>query len=160
MKTFKQLVSEYERLVNEIMPWDLEQKLCSDHQPLVLDIREPEEFAAMHVAGSVNVPRGILEAACDYGYSETMPVLAEARAKEVVVVCRSGNRSVLAAYTMQLMGYENVISLKTGLKGWNDYEQPLVDQDGEKVEQDRAEVFLSPKVEAEQLQVLQPEEEG
>lgn len=158
MKTFKQLVSEHERLIDEIMPWDLEQKLSGDHQPLVLDIREPEEFAAMHIAWSVNVPRGILEAACDYGYSETLPVLAGARAREVVVVCRSGNRSVLAAYTMQLMGYKNVVSLKTGLKGWNDYEQPLVDQDHEKVDQDRAEVFLSPKVEAEQQRVLQPEE--
>ena len=153
MKTFKQLVFEHERLINEIMPWDLEQKLSGDHQPLILDIREHEEFAAMHIAGSVNVPRGILEAACDYGYSETMPALVEARAREVVVVCRSGNRSVLAAYTMQLMGYENVISLKTGLKGWNDYEQPLVDQNHEKVDQDCAEVLLSPKVGPEQQQV-------
>lgn len=146
MKTFKQLVSEHERLISEIMPWDLEQKLSGDHQPLVLDIREPEEFAAMHIDGSVNVPRGLLEAACDYGYSETLPALVEARAREVVVVCRSGNRSVLAAHTMQLMGYENVFSLKTGLKGWNDYEQPLVDQDREKVDQDRAETFLSPQI--------------
>ena len=153
MKTFKQLVSEHEKLVSEIMPWDLEQRLSGDHQPLVLDIREPEEFAAMHIAGSVNVPRGILEAACDYGYSETMPALVDARAKEVVVVCRSGNRSVLAAHTMQLMGYENVVSLKTGLKGWNDYEQPLVDLDHEKVDQDCAEVFLSPKIEPEQQQI-------
>ncbi len=153
MKTFKQLVSEHEKLVNEIMPWDLEHRLSGDHQPLVLDIREPEEFAAMHIAGSVNVPRGILEAACDYGYSETLLALVEARAKEVVVVCRSGNRSVLAVHTMQLMGYGNVVSLKTGLKGWNDYEQPLVDQDHEKVDQDCAEVFLSPKIEPEQQQI-------
>lgn len=150
MKTFKQLVCEHEKLVNEIMPWDLEQRLSGDPQPLVLDIREPEEFAAMHIAGSVNVPRGTLEAACDYGYSETMPALVEARAKEVVIVCRSGNRSVLAAHTLQLMGYENVVSLKTGLKGWNDYEQLLVDQDHKKVDQDCAEVFLSPKIKPEQ----------
>ena len=153
MKTFKQLVSEHEKLVNEIMPWDLEHRLSGDHQPLVLDIREPEEFAAMHIAGSVNVPRGILEAACDYGYSETLTALVEARAKEVVVVCRSGNRSVLAVHTMQLMGYGNVVSLKTGLKGWNDYEQPLVDQDHEKVDQDCAEVFLNPKIEPKQQQI-------
>ena len=132
------------------MPWDLEQKLSGAHKPLVLDIREPEEFAAMHITGSVNVPRGVLEAACDYGYSETIPMLAEARPKEVVVVCRSGNRSVLAAYTMQLMGYENVISMKTGLKGWNDYEQPLVAQNNKKVNQDCAEVFLTPQVDHEQ----------
>ncbi|MCY4419700.1 MAG: rhodanese-like domain-containing protein [Gammaproteobacteria bacterium] len=152
MKTFKQLVSEHERLIQQIMPWDLEQKLSGLHTPLILDIREPEEFAAMHIAGSVNVPRGILEAACDYGYSETLPELVEARSREVVVVCRSGNRSVLAAHTLQLMGYENVISMKTGLKGWNDYEQPLVDQDNKDVDQDRAETFLSPQIDSEQRQ--------
>ena len=152
MKTFKQLVAEHERLIQQIMPWDLEQKLSGPHTLLILDIREPEEFAAMHIAGSVNVPRGILEAACDYGYSETLLELVEARSREVVVVCRSGNRSVLAAHTLQLMGYENVISMKTGLKGWNDYEQPLVDQDNKDVDQDCAETFLSPRVDSDQRQ--------
>ncbi len=142
MKTFKQLVSEHEKLINEIMPWDLEHKLSGNHKPFVLDIREPEEFAAMHIAGSVNVPRGVLEAACDYGYSETVPELVEARKKEVIVACRSGNRSVLAAYTMQLMGYEHVISLKTGLKGWADYEQLLVDVNNSEVDLDDAEIYL------------------
>jgi rhodanese-related sulfurtransferase len=37
-----------------------------------------------------------------------------------VLICRSGNRSVLAALTMQQMGFENVRSLKLGIKGWND----------------------------------------
>ena len=138
MKTFKQLVSEHEKLVDEILPWDLEQKLSCSHGLLVLDIREPEEFAAMHIAGSINVPRGILEAACDYGYSETVPELVEAREKEIVVACRSGNRSILAAYTMQLMGYEKVASLKTGLKGWTDYEQSLVDLNNYEIDLDFA----------------------
>lgn len=144
MKTFKQLVFEHGKSINEIMPWDLGQKLSGKHRPVVLDIREPEEFAAMHIPGSVNVPRGVLEAACDYGYSETVPELVEARKDEIVVACRSGNRSVLAAYTMQLMGYEKVFSLKTGLKGWNDYEQVLVDRNNNRVELDRAEAYLSP----------------
>lgn len=143
MKTFKQLVSEHEKLISEIMPWDLEQKLSGTHKPLVLDIRESEKFAAMHIAGSVSVPRGVLEAACDYGYSETVPELVEACKKEVIVTCRSGNRSVLAAYTMQLMGYQNVISLKIGLKGWNDHEQPLVDKDNNEVDLNDAEIYLS-----------------
>jgi rhodanese-related sulfurtransferase len=36
------------------------------------------------------------------------------------LICRSGNRSVLAALTMRQMGFENVRSLKLGIKGWND----------------------------------------
>lgn len=150
MKTFKQLVSEHEKLVDEILPWDLEQKLSCSHELLVLDIREPEEFAAMHIAGSINVPRGILEAACDYGYSETVPELVEARKKEIVVACRSGNRSILAAYTMQLMGYEKIASLKTGLKGWTDYEQSLVDLNNDEIDLDFAETCLNPDIAPEQ----------
>ena len=155
MKTFKQLVGEHEKLVNEILPWDLEQKLSCNDGLLVLDIREPEEFAAMHIAGSMNVPRGILEAACDYGYSETVPELVEARKKEIVVACRSGNRSVLAAHTMQQMGYEKVTSLKTGLKGWNDYEQSLVDMNDREVDLDLAEAYLSPRLTSEQQMPVQ-----
>lgn len=155
MKTFKQLVSEHEKLVDEILPWDLEQKLSCSHGLLVLDIREPEEFAAMHIAGSINVPRGILEAACDYGYSETVPELVEARKKEIVVACRSGNRSILAAYTMQLMGYEKVTSLKTGLKGWTDYEQSLVDLNNDEIDLDFAETCLNPDIAPEQQKPVQ-----
>ncbi len=155
MKTFKQLVSEHEKLVDEILPWDLEQKLSCSHGLLVLDIREPEEFAAMHIAGSINVPRGILEAACDYGYSETVPELVEARKKEIVVACRSGNRSILAAYTMQLMGYEKVTSLKTGLKGWTDYEQSLVDLNNDEIDPDFAEACLNPDIAPEQQKPVQ-----
>ena len=59
--------------------------------------------------------------------------LVEARDLDVVVVCRSGNRSALAAHTMQLLGYRKVSSMKTGLRGWNDYELPLVNAAGKTV---------------------------
>ncbi|HQU01953.1 MAG TPA: lytic murein transglycosylase, partial [Acetobacteraceae bacterium] len=84
-----------------------------------------EAIAAMRIAGSVNIPRGILESACEYGYEETVPELVTAREREIVVICRSGFRSVLSAFNMQLLGYTKVCSLKTGLRGWNDFEQPL-----------------------------------
>jgi len=151
MKTFKQLVAEHEELVNEIMPWDLEGKLAKQEKPLLVDIREADEFTAMHIQNSINVPRGLLEAACDYNYSETVPELVQARDREVVVICRSGNRSVLAAHTMQQMGYQHVMSLKTGLKGWNDFEQTLISEKQEKIDIDAAEQFLNPEIKAQQL---------
>lgn len=150
MKTFKQLVAEQAKHITELMPWDLEVKLNQDNKPLLLDIREPAEFTAMHIKDSINVPRGILESACDYDYSETEPILVNNRAQEIIVICRSGNRSVMAAGTMQQMGYRNTASLKTGLKGWNDYDQPLMDQGANVVDTEVAEIFLSPKVQAEQ----------
>ncbi|HEB85495.1 MAG TPA: rhodanese-like domain-containing protein, partial [Gammaproteobacteria bacterium] len=125
MKTFSQLVAESAKNIDEIFPWDLEEK--NDSPPILLDIREPYEFDAMHIKDSINVPRGILETACEYDFEETVPELVEARKHEIVVICRSGNRSIFAAEVMLKMGYRNVVSLKTGLRGWVDYELPLVD---------------------------------
>lgn len=152
MKSFNNLVDDVVSTINEIMPWDLEEKLNSNSTPpLLIDIREPYEFEAMHIAGSINVPRGILETACEYDYEETEPELVQARNMEVIVICRSGNRSVLAAYVMQLMGYQNVSSLKTGLRGWNDFEQPLIDQAALPVGIDNADEYFRPKLRPEQL---------
>jgi rhodanese-related sulfurtransferase len=150
MMTYKQLVEEYASQIREIMPWDLEQMLASDAPPLLLDVREPYEFQAMHIPGSVNVPRGILESACEYDYEETVPELVCSREREVVVVCRSGYRSVLAAYTMQLLGYSKVCSLKTGVRGWNEYEQPLVDDKEKPVDIDTADEYFTPRISEDQ----------
>ncbi|EDN68705.1 rhodanese-like protein [Beggiatoa sp. PS] len=151
MKSFQDLINECLKNVDEIFPWDLEEILKIDHSPFLLDIREPYEFERLHIKGSMNVPRGILESSCDYGYDETVPELVRARDKEVIVICRSGNRSTLAAYTMRLMGYQSVKSLKTGVKGWNDYELPLQDKNGQPVDIDKADTILMPQVRADQM---------
>ena len=150
MKTFNTLTNETAEKITEIMPWDLEEKLESNTPPLLIDIREPSEFEALRINHSINVPRGILETSCEYDYEETIPELVEAREKDVVVICRSGNRSVFGAHVMQLMGYKNVSSLKSGLRGWNDYEQPLVNDKGD-VDIDDAEEYFIPKLRPEQL---------
>ena len=114
MKRFTDLVSECLPHISEDFPWDIEERLGDETGPLIIDIREPGEFESMHISGSLNVPRGILESACDWGYEETEPRLASAREQDVVLVCRSGNRSALAAHTLQMMGYRKATSMKTG----------------------------------------------
>jgi rhodanese-related sulfurtransferase len=118
---------------------------------LVLDVREPYEFDAMHIPGSLNVPRGILESACEWDYEETVPELVRARDREIVVVCRSGNRSILAVHAMQVLGYQNASSLATGLRGWKDFEQPLVGRDGGEVDLDDADEYFTPRLRPEQF---------
>nr|WP_207280977.1 rhodanese-like domain-containing protein [Thiocystis violacea] len=136
--------------IREILPWDLEERLQANPELMIVDVREPDEFAAMHIAGSINVPRGILESACEWDYEETVPELVQARDREIVVVCRSGYRSVLAAHSMNVLGYSDVVSLQTGLRGWKDYEQPLVDQDGNSVDLDDADIYFTPRLRPEQ----------
>lgn len=151
MKRFSDLIGACLPEITELFPWDVEERLGSESVPMILDIREPDEFNAMHIKGSLHVPRGILETACEYNYEETVPELAQAREREIVVVCRSGNRSALAAYTMQLMGYQRVSSMKTGLRGWNDYELPLVDATGRVVTVEEGDEFFTTRLQPEQI---------
>ena len=151
MKTFAQLVNEQLDAVQAVFPWDIEERLDKGNAPMLLDIREESEFSAMRIAGSLNVPRGILESACEYDYEETVRELVEARDREIVIICRSGNRSVLAAVTMQMMGYNRVASLKTGLRGWNDYELELVDAAGITVNIDQADEYFTTHLRPDQM---------
>jgi rhodanese-related sulfurtransferase len=151
MKKFLDLISDCLGDVAEIMPWDLEERMAANPDLLVVDVREPYEYEAMHIEGSLSVPRGILESACEWDYEETIPELVKARQREIVVACRSGYRSVLSAFSMNMLGFENVVSLKTGLRGWNDFEQPLVDQAGNPVDVDDAEVYFTPNLREDQL---------
>jgi rhodanese-related sulfurtransferase len=150
MSSYDDLVAEALARVSEIMPWDLSRVLAAGSQPLLLDVREPAEFAMLRIPGSINVPRGVLEQSCEWDYDETVPALAAGREREIVVICRSGKRSVLAADTMLRMGFANVVSLKTGVRGWNDYEQPLVNKNGEALDADAVDVLLAPRVKPEQ----------
>ncbi|MET0027416.1 MAG: rhodanese-like domain-containing protein [Candidatus Thiodiazotropha sp.] len=151
MKSYLSLVNECLKDVEEIMPWDLEERLQENPDLLVVDVREPYEYDEMHIENAILAPRGILESACEWDYEETIPELVRAREQEVVVVCRSGYRSVLAAFTMQLLGFQKVVSLKTGLRGWNDFEQPMVNKEGAAVDIDDADDYFTPDLREDQL---------
>lgn len=144
MKRFMDLVEEARPQVREILPWDLEPEWKINPSILLLDIREPYEFDVVHIPNSINVPRGILEQASEIGYDETVTRLAGARDENVVVICRSGHRSVLASYVMQLLGFRQVRSLKLGLRGWNDFELLLVNARNHPVNIDDADRYFNP----------------
>lgn len=151
MKKFNDLIAESSKNVTEIFPWDLEERLTANPSLLLLDIREPYEFEAMHIQNSLNVPRGVLETACEWDYEETVAELVNARDKEIVVACRSGNRSIFACEVMQELGYSNVVSLKTGLRGWSDYEQALYDKNYIEVDEDTAIDYFTTNLRKDQI---------
>ena len=149
--SFNNLVEQCRSSVKEIMPWDMADLLNDRKDIIILDVRETREYTAMHIQDSIHIPRGILEPACEFGYEETNPIIANARDKEIIIVCRSGNRSLLAAKTMQYLGYKNVTSLQTGLRGWNDYELPLFDDDNNPVNMGDADEFFTSMLRPEQV---------
>jgi len=150
MGRYDDLVTEALTRVKEIMPWDLNKLLATGSKPVLLDVREPAEFAMLRIPDSINVPRGVLEQSCEWDYDETVPLLAAGHELEIVVICRSGKRSVLAADMMLRMGYTKVVSLKTGVRGWNDFEQPLEDGAGTPIDAYTGDELLAPRLKFEQ----------
>lgn len=146
MDGYQKLVIKALKSVDELMPWDLEEEINKGEPLIILDIREQDEFDMMHIKGALHVPRGRLEGACVWNYDDTEPVLASSRNQDIVVVCRSGNRSALAALTMQQMGFKNVRSLKLGIKGWNDNDMEMIDKNGKIVDIDQADEWLNKAV--------------
>ena len=90
--TFAKLVASALPHIKELMPWDVDAMRQTTPDLLIVDIRETDEYAAGHIQGALLVPRGVLEASCDWGYSDTLPVLVQARNRPVVLVLAELNR--------------------------------------------------------------------
>jgi molybdopterin/thiamine biosynthesis adenylyltransferase/rhodanese-related sulfurtransferase len=78
----------------------------------LIDVRESEEVARGLIPGATHVPRGYLESRIDGAVPD--------RSQHVVLYCASGNRSALAAKTLEELGYENVESMTGGYTLWKD----------------------------------------
>ncbi len=80
---------------------------------VLVDVRESDEFESGHIPGAKHVPRGFLESRIEGAVPD--------RSQRVVLYCASGNRSALAAATLQdMLGYENVESMTGGITLWKD----------------------------------------
>jgi rhodanese-related sulfurtransferase len=151
-QSYDDLISDALTRVSEIFPWDLNRMLNSSNELLLLDVREPSEFALLHLPNSINVPRGILEQSCEWNYDETVPELANGRDRPIIVICRSGKRSVLAADVMLKMGFNKVVSLKLGVRGWNDSELTLQNSDGGQLNPEEVDTLLASQLRNDQRQ--------
>ena len=89
-----------------------------------VDVREPDEFAAGRIPGARLVPRGFLEVKADLVHHKRDPWLAE-RTRPLILYCGGGNRSALAARTLQEMGFTRVVSLAEGWAGWTSRGYPV-----------------------------------
>lgn len=89
--------------------------MLSVQEIVLLDVREPEEYAAGHLEGSFNVPLRTV--------AQNLNLLPDQSAT-IVVICKGGGRAMLAATSLQLLGYQNVKVLKGGYDGWAAQELP------------------------------------
>ncbi|MDK8643328.1 sulfurtransferase TusA family protein [Niallia taxi] len=94
---------------NIISNEELEKKIDVDKNIVVIDVRENAEFAFNHIPNAISIPLGELE--------NKMNVLN--KNDEIYIVCRTGNRSDLAAQKLTENGFNNVINVEQGMSQWS-----------------------------------------
>jgi rhodanese-related sulfurtransferase len=90
---------------------------------LLVDVREPGEFAAGHVPGAINIPRGVLEFQIwkQVGFPAGLDLN-----RTVILQCQSGNRASLAAQTLSDLGFTNTTAVVMSLDEWQKAGNPFV----------------------------------
>jgi len=84
---------------------------------VVIDVREPAEFNAGHIPNAKNIPQGQLQG--------RVKDLQKFKAKPVIVVCATGNRSRAAAAALQKSGFDEAYTLQGGMAAWRQASLPV-----------------------------------
>lgn len=90
--------------------------LINRQKAVLIDIREPAEFAAGHPVGARSVPLASLEGSRELPKNKTLPV---------VVVCQTGARAPRAVALLKKAGFENALALAGGLAAWRAANLPV-----------------------------------
>lgn len=109
--TGQDLVAEAKHHITEISV-DKAKQLLKDGNIVVVDVREESEYAVGHLDKALPIPRGVLEFKVG-----NFPELSD-KSKTVLVYCRTGGRAALAAQTLEVLGYHNVLSINGGYEAW------------------------------------------
>jgi sulfur-carrier protein adenylyltransferase/sulfurtransferase len=118
-KTYQQIMAEARQQVPEVSVDDVKTRLAAGTKPVVLDVREKEEFRQGYLPGAVSIPRGFLEIRVE----EAVPD----KSTPVVAYCASGTRSLLAGRILKELGYENVTSMRGGFNAWKNQGFPITE---------------------------------
>src|SRR5688572_24773117 len=115
MPTSKELIQKVKSQIREVTAD--EARARADKGAVLVDVREPDEWANGHIPGAIYIPRGFLELRIE----DKVPD----RSKEVVVYCAGGTRSAFGAKSLQELGYDNVVSMIGGFGKWKETGLPI-----------------------------------
>jgi molybdopterin/thiamine biosynthesis adenylyltransferase/rhodanese-related sulfurtransferase len=110
MPTYRELLAQLRSEIDEVDATRARELLAAAAAPLLVDVRELEEWAEGRIPGAIHVPRGNLESRIENA--------APDKSQPIVLYCAQGNRSVFAAKTLEELGYGNVVSLAGGYTDW------------------------------------------
>ena len=93
---------------------DAFKEILATGEAVLIDVRTPDEYAAGHIEGAVNVPIDTLA-------QNLAKIPAD---KPVIVYCASGHRAGMALSSLRILGYDNVRAFSPGWKGWSSANEP------------------------------------
>lgn len=125
MRSLEDYVNEALKYVRQVSPEETLVRIKSGEW-LILDVREPDEYAAGHLPNAINIPRGFLEVKADLVHYKKDERLQN-RNQRVVCYCGGGHRSAMAARVLQEMGFQEAVSMAEGWTGWNERNLPTED---------------------------------
>jgi rhodanese-related sulfurtransferase len=114
---FLKIVEDAKSRVRETNVDEVKSRLDRGDKLVLVDVREDREFDADHLPGAVHLGKGIIERDVEAKYPDLQT--------ELILYCGGGFRSALAADNLQKMGYNNVISMDGGIRGWREKGYPL-----------------------------------
>lgn len=109
---FLKLVSDAKSRVKEIDIPAFRARWEEGWRPLLIDVREDDEWAKGRLPAATHLGKGIIE--------RDIEALCPDKGRELVLYCGGGFRSALAADSLQRMGYTAVLSLDGGWRAWNE----------------------------------------
>jgi rhodanese-related sulfurtransferase len=115
--TAQDLVAAAKQQIKEIDTATAQSQLSGS---LILDVREPAEFAAGHLPKAVNIPRGLLEFKID-----SHPDFQGKQNAAIIVYCQTGGRSALSTHALNQLGYDQAVSMAGGFKAWTENGLPV-----------------------------------
>jgi len=121
MKTYRDLVTEAKQAVPEVSVEQVHGRLAAGDPPVLIDVRDPDEYREGFIEGAVGISRGFLEFKVQDAFPDSET--------PIVLYCLSGLRSLLAARALQALGYRNVASMAGGIRRWKELRLPLVKEE-------------------------------
>jgi sulfur-carrier protein adenylyltransferase/sulfurtransferase len=109
MPSYRELLQQVRSEISEVDATHA-RELIDERDPVIVDVREQEEWDEGNIPGAVHIPRGHLESRIERAAPDS--------SRPVLLYCSSGNRSTFAAKTLGELGYEDVVSLAGGFTDW------------------------------------------
>lgn len=114
---FLEIVNSVRTNIRECEVHHVKARLDAGESLTIIDVREESEYAAGRIPGSIHIGKGVIERDIETKHPDVNV--------ELILYCGGGYRSALAADTLQKMGYQNVISMDGGMRGWRESGHPV-----------------------------------